>query len=446
MGVRHMGTITNFKIFNEYQDILLESGYNDARIDQYLRVAGKYVQKKMYQENVTMEYSNGAIGLYPVTIGLSSLNKDAELELSRRMKVILGCLERIIKLYYHDPIIRDFLKIPASLRQFVDKDINPSHHKVDLCRFDLIGESIDNLKIIEFNTNCPAGIVYFGLINKFWRDSPVIGDIIKEWGVKESLFENKRWFLSWMEEIARSRGINNFDSINIVYQKGGNFHEMYKLQKIIRQYGYNCKLLDPFEVAESDQSSVIYLKCKVQNAISNAECWEKLCHGIIEGKIVVPNSLAGRWIGDNKLCLAILSDPKFSFMFSEDEKAVINSIIPWSRKLGEGIEVQEVINNKDDLVLKGPYDTRGNSVYIGKEHNKSDWREIVKKPIHQGFLVQEFHEIPRIHYKREPYYRDLTATIINGQIAGYRSRISKKIKVNVAQGGANHAVLGYLAQ
>ena len=50
------------------------------------------------------------------------------------------------------------------------------------------------------------------------------------------------------------------------------------------------------------------------------------------GELIVFNGILGRFIGANKLTLAVLSGPPFRALFDVDQLAGIEALVPWSRK------------------------------------------------------------------------------------------------------------------
>ena len=94
-------------------------------------------------------------------------------------------------------------------------------------------------------------------------------------------------------------------------------------------------------------------------------------------------------------------------------------------------------------VLKGPYGTRGNSVYVGLEHDDAGWRQVARTAADHGWLAQATVAPSRRQWADRTCYQDLSIVMLRGRWAGYVSRISENFRVNVAQGGGRQIVYGH---
>jgi amino acid adenylation domain-containing protein len=101
----------------------------------------------------------------------------------------------------------------------------------------------------------------------------------------------------------------------------------------------------------------------------------------------------------NKLNLALLSENQDSALFSQEEKEIIRTYIPWTRKTldsqttykGDNINLVEFIRgNKDKLVLKPAIGYGGERIYIGKNTSRQEWENALRQAINERkWLVQE---------------------------------------------------------
>ncbi|MFJ6618009.1 hypothetical protein ACIQOW_10620 [Kitasatospora sp. NPDC091335] len=119
------------------------------------------------------------------------------------------------------------------------------------------------------------------------------------------------------------------------------------------------------------------------------------------------------------------------------ERATLRTIVPWSRKLGDGITVEQAAAGRTRLVLKAPYGYVGNSVRIGCEHGPEEWAELVGSPQHQGWLVQERVAPAAVG----ALTRDLCVAVLDRTVLGYFSRAGRSSLVNLARGGGVQTVL-----
>ncbi|MGF6903269.1 hypothetical protein P3T22_004555 [Paraburkholderia sp. GAS348] len=434
--------ICDFPVFDPDKDwITLEQNHAS---DEFNR-ACSYVKSRAAEDNLVMSFEGNNSRPYPVMSGVCALHAGTEEILAPRIASIFNALQKIVSAYRADANLQEFLGIPNQLNQWVKEDTEPANNRVDLCRFDLMGRTLSELKIIEFNCNAPGGIVYAGMINRYWREAPFSSSLIESWGGGASTFEQSDWVATWLSSLADRRGLRDIEGIGLLHPAGGNILELPHLKKRIEACGLRSAMLTPEQLSQTGDHTfqLAYLKYGVQRAIQDIGQWEQFCRSVVEGRLVIQSSLAGRWIGDNKLCVAVMSDPRFSYLFNDAERAAIGTIIPTSRKLGDGISQREVIQYKDDFVVKHPYGTRGVSVFVGRDYDQIAWTELVGKTSSLGHVVQQYVDSD-FEVDGDTCFRDLVVMLASGAIVGYGSRVSRARKVNIAQDGRKMAVLSSL--
>ena len=164
-------------------------------------------------------------------------------------------------------------------------------------------------------------------------------------------------------------------------------------------------------------------------------------------RLWVQNGLAGRFIGDNKLCLAVLSDPAFDSLFDVEDLALIRPHLPWSRNVAlcGSDRLRAIRSDRSRYVLKRPLDTRGRGVVIGREiGNPEQWGRALDRAVSERWLVQRFCSTTRIDTdasgRRASLHHDLSLGVGEGRLVGALSRSSSELRTNVAVAGCLHPV------
>jgi hypothetical protein len=110
----------------------------------------------------------------------------------------------------------------------------------------------------------------------------------------------------------------------------------------------------------------------------------------------------------NKGTLAMLSEfAGDASVFSAQERAVIERVLPWSRMLGRrGAEsderfISECMQRRESLVFKPTGLFGGEGVLIGREVDPGTWREALAASTQTGCLVQEIVQ-PNVESVIEP--------------------------------------------
>jgi len=111
----------------------------------------------------------------------------------------------------------------------------------------------------------------------------------------------------------------------------------------------------------------------------------------------------------NKGTLAMLSEfAEDASVFSAQERAVIERVLPWSRMLGRrGAEtdsrfISECMQRREQLVFKPTGLFGGEGVLIGREVDARTWQEALAESTQTGCLVQEIVQ-PNVEPVIEPH-------------------------------------------
>ncbi len=161
--------------------------------------------------------------------------------------------------------------------------------------------------------------------------------------------------------------------------------------------------------------------------------------------LFVQNGQRGRWVGDDKLCLAIISNPEFAYLFDETDLGLLKQHVPWSRnaRLLNAERLEAIRGERERYELKRGLDTRGMGVFVGSGVDEARWQAAVDVAVEEAWLVQEFHAttwIQRDFDSPETQRHDLALGAINGELTTLFMRSSGELRVNMAMAGRMHPV------
>lgn len=154
-----------------------------------------------------------------------------------------------------------------------------------------------------------------------------------------------------------------------------------------------------------------------------------------------------------KAIFAVLTNEKYSHLFTADELEKIHTHVPWTRKFrnettinkGEKIDLVEWTRaNKSKLVLKPNDDYGGHGIYIGWVSDENEWNEAIEVALKNGdYLVQE-----RVKTSKEEFPMldgdkivmseqlvDLDPLLFMGKVGSAFTRLSTTELANVSSGG-----------
>lgn len=127
-----------------------------------------------------------------------------------------------------------------------------------------------------------------------------------------------------------------------------------------------------------------------------------LYRAFLRGQVYWPDNPFVSIIGD-KRSLAIACQHKNSDMFSDDERRLIASFVPWSVTIapetmanfrGTHLPMEELLLlHQQELVIKIARGAQGNDVFVGKFQSEQDWCEIIDRALAEPvWLAQEYCE------------------------------------------------------
>ena len=111
--------------------------------------------------------------------------------------------------------------------------------------------------------------------------------------------------------------------------------------------------------------------------------------------VISVNSFQSMYLPENKAFLYYLKTPEFLDQIDEENRQMIENIIPKTFLLEEYSNEEEInlFSNKDQLVLKKKYDTRGRNVLIGKFCSSNEWNKALRRILEKNskeYIIQEY--------------------------------------------------------
>lgn len=361
-------------------------------------------------------------------------------------------LEVVVRAHEKDPRVRRTLSMSGHLAADTDRDQRPTDARIHLCRLDLLLSPDGGFHVLEANANCPASLVHGGTASRAWRS------YLSGRGVaipKPLGHEHERWAARWFVEAALQDTGLSPDFIALLRKEGGNRTELSELARQFELEGIETLEADPRQLTldsrgvpllEGRRVRHAYLKLGMQDFCRMRPELCTFVRAVRSGMLFVQNGQRGRWIGDNKLCLAVLSDPRFRDLLAPDDWELLRPHIPWSRNaaLCTRREIATVRASPDRYVLKRPLDTRGRGVHVGREvAGGAKWADAVDRAVRESWLVQEFHAPTKIRtglLGDQTAFHDLSVGVVNGSVGGAFIRSSGELRTNLALSGRMHPV------
>lgn len=236
-------------------------------------------------------------------------------------------------------------------------------------------------------------------------------------------------------------------------------------QEILRQEferaGAEALLLDPCELSLSGERlacpagpvDVVFRRLVLSEAVGREDDARALLQAYERGLAPVVNSFRCR-LSEDKAFFALLTDEAFAPLMSADERAFVEAVVPWTRRLEErrtlhrGREVDLLpwaARERERLVLKPSHAYGGQSVFVGWETPPAEWERALQAALGAAWVLQERVEIPEEPFpvldaqglRFEPFKVNANPFYVAGREVGAVTRASRSAVINVSAGGGS---------
>lgn len=358
---------------------------------------------------------------------------------------LVRCLQYLVEVCRSDRSLQRHLSLPPFVLKDITSDTNKASGTVDLARIDLMLPAEEPVQAIESNANCPGGLHFAGVAAHQWRI------LATEAGIRLPAplpHERPGWLADWYLSLCCMATRERPECVALLYDHATNSLEMPEFAAALRERGIRVVTGDPRSLTRDGARGVKldgirikhgYLKLSMRRFAEWRPMLDPLVDAIVSGQLFVQNGLRARWIADNKLCLAVISDPQMHDLLPTKLREAVMPIVPWSRAVAglPDSELDSIATNKDRFVLKTPYGTRGQGVTVGSAVDASTWATALKDAVRENWLVQR--NILTATLDEGTVRHDLSIGVAR-DVIGALARSGTSSRLNVAQGSRLHPV------
>lgn len=377
-------------------------------------------------------------------------------------ETIWSALQKVKDAAVNDDAILDELGITEIEKELVK--IDPGYKQVSpTARLDsfLTDEAYS---FVELNGESPAGIAYADSATEIFESLPVMKRFAEKYNVRgfngrskmlQVLLDCYTEFLGRKPE--EKPVIAIVDLADLPTQK-----EFELFRDFFESQGCTSLICSPAELEfDGDKLynhgiaiDIVYKRLLVNEYLPIMEEQSALLDAYRAGAICMVNSFRGKLV-HKKAIFAVLTNERYSHLFSEGELNAINAHVPWTRKFraeqtvyrGEPINLVEwTRTNSSKLVLKPNDDYGGHGIFLGWSSNTEEWDAAIDTALADGdYLVQE-----RVSTAKEMFPMlfddlgkwgmveqlvDLDPLLFNGVVGSAFTRLSSNELANVTAGG-----------
>jgi len=373
-------------------------------------------------------------------------------------ETVARILEKVIQIYFEDPSTRRIFNLSKEAEQLIA--IDPGYKRnVNVARFDSFLEG-ENLKLIELNTDSPAGMGYADLLEDIFFETHELEDFIQAFHFHKDSRRQKLLEALLAAYSEFQGGSTHHPRIAIVdWRTVKTRPEFEALKAYFEERGYATTIADPRDLRlkqgklyhDDFQIDLIYRRVIFNELLEKLDEVKDFIEGYKTHAVCVVNSFRSKLAG-TKAVLSILTTPEYDHWFTEEENKIKSEHIPWTRRVIDcehfyGTKkiflIDFLKDEKDQLVMKPSEGYGAKDVTIGMETREDDWNRAIDRALKSNWVLQElvripFMSVPIVVNNKLEFVRKKTSInpfCFGGRYATCLSRLSEDTVINVTHGG-----------
>ena len=322
----------------------------------------------------------------------------------------------------------------------------------------------DGFSFLEYNAESPAGV----------GDQAQLDDLLLRLPHNEELLQKHRYWIpephrrllsALLAAYLETGGEEQHAQIAIVdWSDVPTRTEFEVLKRYFESQGHPTLIADPIQLRYDGRNlhvndfriDIVYKRVVIHEFLDQAGLDHALIRAYTDGRVCMANSFRSK-IAHKKIGFAILSDPTYEHLFSDDELEAIRSYIPWTRAVSPGVTtfhggerdlLELIAAERERLVLKPNDDYGGHGVFLGWEMTPEEWDDTILLALRQPYVVQERVRVDRMPmpiYREslttEAMFIDVNPFLFHNEVEGALIRLSTSSLLNVSSGGGQTSLL-----
>jgi glutathionylspermidine synthase len=383
-------------------------------------------------------------------------------EIMRVARILAFAVEKLVDSALKDDELIGFLRL--SEREAKMARIVPGYSR--LCVTSRLDAYVTDsgFQFLEYNAETPAGPGDQMQLEKFLFRLPHLTEFLDSYAHWRPE-PHRRLLTSLLAAYREWGGEEEPPHIAIVDWKGvATESEFRVLQQYFAVEGYEAIIADPRELiydghylrAGDFRIDILYKRVVIHEFLERCDESHPLARAYADGRICMINSFRTK-VAHKKASFAILSDPKYTQMFSPEEIEIFRRHIPWTRRVercrtifeNQEHDLIDVIRReRNRLVLKPNDDYGGHGVFIGWETRAEGWEQAISLALERPYIVQQRVPVRKItmpmftdRVRLERLFIDFNPFLFNNEPEGALIRLSSSALLNVTSGGGQTALL-----
>lgn len=392
------------------------------------------------------------------------LSRSRYTEVSRAAETLAEAFERLAAHALADETMMDALGLTARERAMAR--IHPGYETLCVTsRFDTYLTD-DGFQFLEYNAESPAGVVDQLLFEEIFFDLPHIREFLERhpnWRARpharllEALTEAYR---AWGGSVERPQiGIIDWDGVSTA-------NEFRVLQNYFESQNYKTIIADPREIVYDGETvsardfriDILYKRVIIHEFLEKYDETHPMARAYMDGRLCMVNSFRSK-IAHKKASFAVMSDPQYESLFTQEQIVVMRRHIPFTRRVkrgrtvfdGDETELTDLVRReRERFVLKPNDEYGGRGVRVGWETSAAEWDELIEQALRDNdYIVQERAPVRKVkipvfssdELSWEEMTVDFDPFLFHNKVHGGLARMSATSLSNVSSGGGETSLV-----
>jgi hypothetical protein len=317
----------------------------------------------------------------------------------------------------------------------------------------------DSPMFVEYNAESPASIGYCDVLSEIFLDLPVM----KAWTTTGDLqrFHARRCLLESLLRAFHSWGGRDPSIAIVDWQDVATRRDFELCAEYFIHEGVPTLITDPrsFEYRDGTLAhngipvNLVYRRVLLHELLARKHEAEPLLRAYRDGAICLINNPRSKLLHKKGL-FALLSDQTLGLTMSAEEREMVVTTLPWTRRLvsgettyrGESTDLLRLLlAGQDKFTLKPVDDYGGRGVVLGWDSTEAEWSQALEGAVDRHFIVQERVTVPEAEFpvmrdgsmEIVPLMVDTDPLLFDGRLGGILTRISGSPMLNVTAGSGS---------
>jgi hypothetical protein len=315
------------------------------------------------------------------------------------------------------------------------------------------------VKFVEYNAENPSSLVDQTELNEVGFEVAAMQTFAARYRLRQ--FDPAAALLaSLAETFAEWSGRRALPNVAVVDWDGlPTAHEFFLLRNYFASRGVPTIVCAPDELEYDGRVlrrgefrvDLVYKRVIIHELLGRCGESHPLLRAYAEGRVCLVNSPRCKPL-HKKAAFELLTDEGRAGWFTSEEREVIRSCVPWTRRVferkttheGRRVElVEHVRRHRERFVLKPNDDYGGRGLSFGAKASASEWDDAIGHALEEDYVAQEALELhteifpvfDETAWGFQPMYVDTNPFLFRGRMEGAMVRLSGSPVVNVTSGG-----------